>query len=156
MTNTSWRITDIDRSQLATQYDEDDNGSLVAVPAFSYVEYPSGSIRTSVNQLAKFLLMFMNGGQYSGVRILSPQSVAAMQQRQIPQLDDTQGLAWYYQDEGRNQVFGAEGEDTGSGCYMFYRPSDNAGVIFLFNLRFDEDAAAAIAGRLFDFASAGR
>jgi CubicO group peptidase (beta-lactamase class C family) len=155
MTNTSWRLADIDGSQLATQYDERDGGP-VAVPAFSYIDYPSGSVRTSVNQLAKFLLMFMNGGVYNGAHILSQQAVVEMQRRQIPQIDGSQGLAWFYDTIGRDQVLGHDGEDTGSGCYMFYRPSDNAGVIVLMNLRDDEDAGALIGKRLFDVSSIGR
>jgi CubicO group peptidase (beta-lactamase class C family) len=155
MTDTSWRLAGIDRSQLATQYDQH-NGKPVAVAAFSYIEYPSGSIRTSVNQLAKFLLMFMNGGVYNGVRVLSERSVAEMQRRQIPKLEDSQALVWYYLTVGGDQVLGHEGRDTGSGCYMFYRPSDHAGVIFLENLRYDDDAAAKIGRRLFDYASTGR
>jgi CubicO group peptidase (beta-lactamase class C family) len=155
MTNTSWRIADIDQSRLAIQYDQE-GGALVPVAPFSYIEYPSGSIRTSVNQLAKFLIMFMNGGVYNGVRILSQQSVAEMQRRQVPQLDNEQGLAWMYQTTGSNLVLGHAGEDTGSGCYMFYRPSDNTGVIFLMNLRYNENVGELIASRLFDFASTGR
>jgi CubicO group peptidase (beta-lactamase class C family) len=154
MSNTSWRLAGIDRTHLATQYDEQ-HGKPVAVPAFSYIEYPSGSIRTSVDQLAKFLLMFMNGGVYDGVRILSERSIAEMERRQIPRIEDSQALVWYYMSVGRDQVIGHEGRDTGSGCYMFYRPSDKAGVIFLMNLRYDDDAAALLARRLFDFASTG-
>jgi CubicO group peptidase (beta-lactamase class C family) len=75
MTNTGWRISDVDGSTLATLYDDRD-GNLVPVPAYSYIDYPSGSVRTSANQLAKFLMMFMNGGQYNGVQILSPATVA--------------------------------------------------------------------------------
>jgi CubicO group peptidase (beta-lactamase class C family) len=155
MAGTSWRLAGIEQSQLATQYDLR-KGTPVAVPAFSYIEYPSGSIRTSVAQLAKFLLMFMNDGVYNGVRILSAQTVAEMQRRQIPRIEGSQGLAWYYLTLGQDQVLGHEGRDAGSGCYMFYRPSDHTGVIFLENLRYNDDVAQVLARRLFDYASARR
>jgi CubicO group peptidase (beta-lactamase class C family) len=156
MTNTGWRISDVDGSTLATLYDDRD-GNLVPVPAYSYIDYPSGSVRTSTNQLAKFLMMFMNGGQYNGVQLLSPATVAEMQKRQIPQLDAAQGLGWHYSKFGNDDVIGHDGEDTGSSFYMYFRPSDNTGVIILMNVRDENETAdGAIAPQLFNLPSTGR
>jgi CubicO group peptidase (beta-lactamase class C family) len=156
MTNSGWRLSDVNASTLATLYDDRD-GQLVAVPAYSYIDYPSGSVRISANQLAKFLTMFMNGGQYNGAQILSQATVAEMQKRQIPQLDNGQGLGWHYSKAGNDDVIGHDGEDTGSSCYMYFRPSDNTGVIILMNVRDENESAdGAIAPRLFNLSSTGR
>jgi CubicO group peptidase (beta-lactamase class C family) len=152
MTNTSWRLAGLDQSKLATQYDQR-NGRLVAVKPFSYEEYPSGSIRTSVSQLAKFLLMFMDDGSYQGVKILKPATVAEMRRRQIPDIESTQGLVWYYDSLNGKEILGHDGTDTGSGCYMFYRISDKAGVILLTNVRNNDKADEAIAAQLFTYAA---
>jgi CubicO group peptidase (beta-lactamase class C family) len=152
MTDTSWRLADLDQTKLAVQY-ERGNKRLNAVPAFSYIEYPSGSVRTSANQLAKFLLMFMNDGELDGARLLKPETAAEMRRRQIPALDRSQALVWYYDSSDEHQVLGHDGTDTGSGCYMFYRPSDQIGVIILTNVRNDDEADEAIAEKLFEFAS---
>jgi CubicO group peptidase (beta-lactamase class C family) len=152
MTNTSWRLSDLDQSKLAVQYHRN-NGRLSPLEAFSYFEYPAGSVRTSADQLAKFLLMFMNDGSYPGGQLLKPQTAAEMRRRQIPNLDDSQALVWYYDSVADHTVLGHDGTDTGSGCYMFYRPSDKTGVIILMNVRNSDKADEAIAPKLFDLAS---
>jgi Beta-lactamase len=80
-----------------------------------------------------------------------------MQKRQIPQLDAAQGLGWHYSKVGNDDVIGHDGEDTGSSCYMYFRPSDNTGVIILMNVRDENESAdGAIAPQLFSLSSTGR
>jgi CubicO group peptidase (beta-lactamase class C family) len=43
---------------------------------------PQGSLRISANELAKLMLMLMNGGRYGNSQILKPETVAAMFARQ--------------------------------------------------------------------------
>jgi CubicO group peptidase (beta-lactamase class C family) len=43
---------------------------------------PQGSLRISANELAKIMLMLMNGGRYGNSQILKPETVAAMFARQ--------------------------------------------------------------------------
>ena len=73
-----------DRSQLATNYDPDPQGDLVANEvAERYVEEPTffgggGELITTAGDYASFDQMLLNGGSLGESRVLSPQSVALM------------------------------------------------------------------------------
>jgi CubicO group peptidase (beta-lactamase class C family) len=48
----------------------------------------------SIEDYAKFLQLFLNGGEYNGVRLLSPKTVAMMLTDQLPQLPTEFGLGF--------------------------------------------------------------
>lgn len=47
-----------------------------------------------IEDYAKFLQLFLNGGEYNGVRLLSPKTVAMMLTDQLPSLPDEVGLGF--------------------------------------------------------------
>jgi len=74
---------------------------------------------------------------------------------QIPDLDDTQGLIWYYDDYGaRTDLLGHEGDDPGTSSLMFFDPTNGDGAIlvgngFWYDADDDSPAADALLGALF-------
>ena len=50
---------------------------------YGYADYPSGQLRTSAIDLAKFLILFSNGGSYQGTRILEEETVNLMKTHTI-------------------------------------------------------------------------
>jgi len=94
MNETAWFLSEVDTSNLAMPYYW--NGSeLVPYGFYARSTYPAGGLRTSVDQLAKFLLSYMNGGTYLGEQILQSSTIDSIMTPQIPSLDPTQGLFWY-------------------------------------------------------------
>jgi hypothetical protein len=84
-----------------------------------------------VPHLARFLAMMAEGGIYDGQRILSEQSTEEMARLQIPNLDATQGLIWYYDFDG--ELLGHDGEDDGASSLMFFDPTDGTGALLVGN-----------------------
>ena len=134
MNETSWFIDGLDKTHVARPYQWSMALGYEAYEHYGYPDYPDGQLRTSVNQLARFLAAFMNDGTYGGAQILHPSTVQEMHRRQASGLDPDQGIIWFYGDLGeQGEVFGHNGGDDGVSTMMFYRPSDELGVILLSN-----------------------
>ena len=148
MNETSFRLRDLDLSRVARPY-ERTGTTFTAIPHIGYPTYPDGLVRTSVPQLARFLAMFSNGGELDGKRILAASTVAEMQKLQVPALDDSQGLIWYFDTFGTRTVLGHDGADPGTSGHMYFDPKDGAGVLLVANGEWDDDAAEALLAKLF-------
>ncbi|SHF89126.1 serine hydrolase domain-containing protein [Streptoalloteichus hindustanus] len=153
MKETSYFRRSLDQNRMAMPFDRTSSG-FQALGHYGEPNWPDGMLRTSVPQLARFLLMFMGDGEYDGRRILSASTVAEMRKVQFPKLSKEQGLAWYYRNfEGRRHVLGHVGEDHGASSYMFFDPNDGSGVILLANgnwyKREESPAADKLASALF-------
>ncbi len=126
-------------------------GSMTAYEHYGYSDYPSGQLRTTSNNLAKFMSAYMNGGIYSGIRILDSETIELIKEVHYPQINSMQGLTWYYKNENGRTLFGHNGADIGSSTDMFASFSDNLGVLLLTNSN-NYDAMIQIENAIFDFA----
>ena len=135
MAQTSWRVADLDERALAMPYRYDlETARFVPWGIYGYPDYPDGLLRTSVAQLARFLMAFIGFGEYRGTRILQPETVAEMRRPQIEEIYPGQGLIWFYQSgpEGTS-LLGHDGGDYGVATLMFFEPESEVGVILLDN-----------------------
>src|SRR5262249_60116396 len=82
MTETAWKLADIDPAHLAVPYD---HGAAGWIPYGQYgeVDWPDGELRSSVRELSRFLNMFIARGQ----GLLAAETVAAIARTQIFHLD---------------------------------------------------------------------
>lgn len=134
MATTRWHLADLDRRQVAMPYRyERTTDAYRRYGQYGYPDYPDGQLRTSANQLARFLLAFIGWGEYAGVRILQESSVQEMRRSQIPGLVPGQGLIWYVAGSKGMRLMGHNGGDSGVATQMFFRRSDGTGVIMLAN-----------------------
>ena len=92
MEKSSWRLAGIDQSILAMPYDKNSSG-FVPYGQYGEVDYPDGMLRTSVTELAHFLISYVEGGVYNGERILKPETVASML-RTESSIEPAQGFVW--------------------------------------------------------------
>jgi CubicO group peptidase (beta-lactamase class C family) len=142
MRDTSYHIANIDPDKLATPYHGASPATFQPHGQVGYPTLPDGMLRSSVPQLAKVLGLMASGGVYQGQRILAEATVAEMARRQIPELDGSQGLLWFYDPE----VFGHDGSDPGTSAFMYLHPESGDGVLLVANgdwYAIDDDARAA-------------
>jgi len=107
--------------------------SLSVLENYGYSDYPAGQLRTTSNNLAKFMITFMNNGMYNGIEILNPETIELMKTVHYPNAASDQGLIWYYRYLNEGTVFGHSGGDLGSATDMFISFSNNLGVVILSN-----------------------
>ena len=118
---------------------------------YGYADYPSGQLRTSSNNLAKFMAAYMNGGIYNGVRILDSETIDLIKTIHYPEANSMQGLMWYYKNENGRTLFGHNGGDVGSSTEMFLSFSDDLGIVLLTNSN-NYNAMIQIENAILDFA----
>jgi CubicO group peptidase (beta-lactamase class C family) len=113
---------------------------------YSFFNYPDGLVRTSVNELSRFLRAYVNGGVFDGARMLEPATTRLM----LSNDHYGRGLCWSTR-RLRNGDFlwGHGGGDPGISTYMGFRQRDNVGVIMFYNFNDAGDGGEEILERLF-------
>ena len=128
MTNTHWFLRDFkDVSSIAFPYDPE----YPALTHYGYPTYPDGQLRSSANDMAKFLAAMMNGGSLGSATILEPKTLQAMLEPQFKdaEKDEDQGLFWAF----KKGLIGHAGGDPGALCYLYWNPSTRIGAVVMGN-----------------------
>ena len=126
-------------------------GNLTEYGNYGYADYPSGQLRTTSNNLAKFMSAYINYGVYNGIRILDSETIDLVKTIHYPSVNSNQGLIWYYKNQNTGALFGHNGGDIGSLTEMFISFSNNLGVVLLTNTS-NYDALIQIENAVFNFA----
>lgn len=150
MTNTHWHLADFeDPSIIAVPYEADGT----PLKHYGYPTWPDGQIRSSANDLGRFLAAILNGGELDGVRILQPETIDAMLQPQIPTADPNQGWFWALANEPG--VAGHSGGDDGVATNITIDRNLGLGLIILTNSDSTGMSVAydALAGPIFEGAA---
>ena len=79
MDDTVFNITETS-NPVAVPYEKLGNGSLLEIPVYRDYGYGAGGLITTVSDLAKFLIVVMNGGKYGEVQIFQPEYATLMKQ----------------------------------------------------------------------------
>ncbi|HEC94354.1 MAG TPA: class A beta-lactamase-related serine hydrolase [Thermoplasmatales archaeon] len=131
MFNTSFRLSDVDIENLAVPYRFSLRG-YTPYEHFGYIEYPAGSVRTSVSEFSHFVVAHMHGGEYNGVHILKNETVEIMHTSHYP--GNRYGLGWMIWSTSNGEKFiGHTGGDLGVATSLTIRLSDNVAVIYFTN-----------------------
>jgi len=131
MNESSFHLAGLSNSTLAVPYERGSGSGWQSLGHAGFPTYPDGLLRTSAPDLARFLSMMIEEGELDGQRILSLAAVEEMHKLQVPDLDDTQGLLWYY--DYNDSLFGHDGSDPGTSSLMFFDPDDGVGVVMVAN-----------------------
>lgn len=177
MSATGWLLTEVDRASHAVPHTLlregfDQPGSAGAesqLPAtgvtaesfeagdpfplclYSFYNYPDGLLRTSVEDLSRFLRAYVLGGVLDGSRVLREDTVNLMLSRE----HYGHGLCWTERDLSSGDVlWGHGGSDPGVATYMGFRQRDDVGAILFFNFDSPGDGMSQILDRLMEEGSA--
>ena len=149
MSETSFFLRDLDRSHIAMPYATDAAGQYQPAGYYGYPDYPDGQLRTSANQLARFLMAIAAHGEYGGTRILAAATVDEMLRMQP---SSQEGLSWEPTAIGTYQMVGHSGADEGVATDMYFDPQTRAGIVVLTNGSVYDDETRANALREIDAA----
>ncbi|MFV1983114.1 MAG: serine hydrolase domain-containing protein [Thiohalomonadales bacterium] len=142
MRDTSWLLSDLDPSNIAIPYEWDNvNKKMVPYPIYSLSTWPDGGLRSSVNDLAKYLMMVSNGGKFEDTRILQEQSIKTMLAPTVIANDPTVitneeaiGVFWrtITLPSGRILI-GHDGSDYGAISDIEFDPALKTGITLIMN-----------------------
>lgn len=137
MPGTSFLLSDLDVSKVATPHTYVTGKGQAAEPQSSVPYLPATALRSPAKELATFLVSMANGGDAFGKRVLSAASVAEITRVQVPAKEigndiDGQGLFWEHRLVAGARAAGHGGSYYGTSTRMHVRP-DGLGVITLAN-----------------------
>ena len=101
MNNTFWYLHDISHDNISYPH-RIENEKIIPLPHYGYPSFPEGQIRTSANDYAKFLSIFLNQGKVNGTEFISSDLMVEFFKIQYPSLNSYQAIAW------NNNEFGSE------------------------------------------------
>ena len=134
MDGTAFALAAVDPRKVAMPYGyRKKTGGFKALGHHGYLDYPAGTLRATAPHLARFLMMFMGEGKLGEARVLKAATVVSMKKIQFPKLDRKQGIGWYYDRIGGEQMIGHDGGDPGVVTQMFCQPKKGTGIIVLMN-----------------------
>lgn len=132
MEDTAWFLAEHDQGELAVPY-EWLRGDYDEVGHYGFPDYPSGQLRSSAVDMARFIRATMQGGQVGDTQILSAESVAEMITVVDADLDRDQGLGWYRWRFDGEMVWGHNGGEWGASAEVLWWPDRDRGVVVLMN-----------------------
>lgn len=127
MNNTYWKLSNAPKGNLVRGYDADKS-----VEHYTFTDYPNGALRSTVQDMFKFLSAYGTDGNYKGTEILKASTVQMMLQPQIPSLEATMGLHWFIMSSADN-IWGHDGGEQGVSTTMGVNPSNDIGVLIFTN-----------------------
>ncbi|MDH5835260.1 serine hydrolase domain-containing protein [Luteimonas kalidii] len=151
MARTRWFMADAPMDDHATLYVSQD-GMQLPIQPYGLVTWPDGGLRTSVDDLSKFFIALLQGGEYEGTRVLSRESVLEMTRLQftanrkpdnVDVAEKNSGLFW--QTKFNTRFVGHGGGDPGLRTEMLASPALDTGVIVFTNTSGEDSVEAYVA-----------
>ena len=141
--NTSYRVFDLTETVVATPYSRlAKNEDRIEFPIYELATFPDGGLRTSVNDMARYLGAIMNEGTLEleddgSITVLQPTSVEAMLRPRFDNGEEKIGVFWTFLtlpfEGGLRSLVGHTGGDPGASSYMFFDPESKTGFLIVTN-----------------------
>lgn len=126
MHDTVWHLADIkDESVIAHPHVWEDD-VWKAIEHYTFTDYPNGGLRSTAQDLHRFLQSFLKAS------LLSQETIDQIFSLQIPALDTTTGLHWFLLEE-EYTIWGHDGSEKGVSTIMGMNLENGVGVIVLSN-----------------------
>jgi CubicO group peptidase (beta-lactamase class C family) len=97
--------------------------------------WPAGSFSSTATDMAKFMLAHLNGGEYNGKRILSPETAAKMHSRVFEHDKNLNGFAYGFYEKSSHglRIIGHGGDTQWFHSDMAIAPDEKFGVFVSYN-----------------------
>jgi len=128
-------------------------GSLIPRCLYSFANYPDGSLRTSADELGRFLVAYLDRGRIGSTQLLEEATVDTI----FSHDHLGQRLCWHDRTlpDGR-MLIGHSGGDPGVSTYLGFDPATRVGVVSLRNWELGGEPAARLTTLLLDAGRAMR
>lgn len=130
MENTFWRLDEINQP-IVMPYNYS-GGEYEAIGHYTFTDYPNGGLRSTAQDMFKFLSVHANGGVSNGVQLLAPSTVQEILTPQIPDIDEEVGLHFFVMEKDL-ELWGHDGGEQGVATVMAFHPTTRIGIVLLCN-----------------------
>ncbi|MEM1219203.1 MAG: serine hydrolase [Bacteroidota bacterium] len=137
MNDTRWYLSELDTILVARPYTTQGT-SYIPIAHYSFADYPNGLLRSSVLDLAQWMVTYLEEGQLGSVEMLSPNTIQSMWSPHISSIEPTQGLVWYQEElfldnGGSAFLWGHNGGEAGTSTDIYFDPENNLALAILAN-----------------------
>ena len=133
MNHTFWRLDESIQSNYSiVQPYNYKNNQFEAIQHYTFTDYPNGGLRSSVQDMHKLLIAFVQDGKSNNYQLLRSGTVAAMITPQIPSIDNEVGLHLFVMDS-KNGLWGHDGGENGVATIMAFNPTTKVGALAFAN-----------------------
>ncbi|MEO1715276.1 MAG: serine hydrolase, partial [Bacteroidota bacterium] len=137
MPDTRWYLSELDTNQIARPY-ATQGSSYQPIDHYSFADYPNGLLRSSVLDLAQWMVTYLEEGQLGNTEMLSPATIQSMWSPQIPTIEPSQGLVWYQEElfldnGGSAFLWGHNGGEAGTSTDVYFDPDNDLALAILAN-----------------------
>ncbi len=121
-------------------------------PFEGVITAPAGSMSSTADDMSRFMIAYLQGGQYQGHQILKPETVRQMWEPAVPQLDDlnVMGLGFFEENRNGRQIRGHGGDTIVFHTSLDLFINEGVGIFFSFNSRGENSAVYAMREALFN------
>jgi CubicO group peptidase (beta-lactamase class C family) len=120
MTRTTWLFSETPQHEVALPY-QNPNAHTLAFPSYPF--YSCSSLITTIENLALFMMAYIQGGSYQGYQLFKPQTVNMIVQQQVHGTFGGTGLIFHRQEFSNFITWGHHGRNPGVAAEMFFDPS---------------------------------
>ena len=136
MGHTGWHMSDFDTNEVARPY-QFIGGNYQPYAHYGFADYPNGQLRSDINDIANFLIAYLQDGSFNSSSILNSASISEMLTLQIPGIENTQGLNWYTEElftaTQTVTAWGHNGGESGVSTDLYMDKSNNIAIAVLTN-----------------------
>lgn len=135
MTDTAYLLSDLPREPAVPYYRTRAGNAFRPWPQYGYPTYPDGMIRSSANDMGRYLAAIAGGGELDGVRIMSSEGVDEMLtvDAKAGSDEDGQAIAWAMRRFDGRELYGHNGGDYGSTTEIWIDRDADIGIAVLLN-----------------------
>lgn len=131
MTSTAFDIGVFPPDTIAIPYERAQDG-FRARAHYGFPTYADGQLRSSVDDMARYVAMMINRGALGDTRILRAGSIERIETEWVPTANgEGQALYWRLLFDGA--LVGHDGGDWGASTFVYYQPTAGTGAVILMN-----------------------
>jgi CubicO group peptidase (beta-lactamase class C family) len=133
MHSSKWFLRELDLDDLAIHYQPNESGEQSPVDFYGWPGYPDGQLRSNVEEMSNFLIMYLNDGEFRGKRILTGDSISRIFTTNefeglTGRVFKGMGLTWFV-DAGYDSVFSHGGSPTATRIDVLIDKASNSGFV---------------------------
>ena len=134
MHSSKWFLKELDLEDLAVHYQPTESGGQSPINYYGWPGYPDGQLRSNVEEMSNFLIMYLNDGEFRGKRILSNDSISRVfatneYEDLTGEVFKGIGLTWFV-NAGYKSVFSHGGSPAGTRIEVLIDKESNSGLVF--------------------------
>jgi CubicO group peptidase (beta-lactamase class C family) len=134
MHSSKWFLKELNLDDIAIHYQPTESGDQKPIDYYGWPGYPDGQLRSNVEEMSNFLIMYLNDGEFRGKRILTKGSISRILTTNecdglTGRVFKGMGLTWFVH-TGFNSVFSHGGSPTGTRIEVLIDKESNSGFVF--------------------------